>query len=230
MSTLSPLDDQAAPATAPDVSSSIHARTPGVQRPAQNTAPQKDPRRKRPSRGPFGFSPAQWNFLRVLVGNWIVAIVFFFGLRAVWNWQPASWSTLDDRLRLVISCSVFAIMPAIFAIMIVAAQRLNAKMMIGHMVRPNSPLDINTRFILNTFEQFTLFFVAHMAMAIYAPADEAKDTILMTALFLIGRILFWVGYHRNPLVRAFGFGLTFYPIVATYFWLFLRIAFGIEII
>lgn len=229
MSTVSSLD-KLAPAAAPqEAESHGSARIAKLQRPNAQTASTSS-QRKRPARGPFGFSPGQWNFLRVLFANWIVAIIFFFGARAVWHWEPAAWNTLEDRLRLVMTCSFFAIMPAIFAIMIVAAQRLNTRMMVGHMPRPNSPLEINTRFILNTFEQFTMFFVAHVTVALYAPVDEARSTVLMTVLFLVGRMTFWIGYHRNPLIRAFGFGLTFYPIVATYFWLFCLIVFGVDII
>jgi urea transporter len=41
--------------------------------------------------------------------------------------------------------------------------------------------------------------------------------------------MFWVGYHFNPYLRAFGFGVTFYPTVVVYLWLVLRMVFGIQI-
>ena len=52
---------------------------------------------------------------------------------------------------------------------------------------------------------------------------------ILTALFVLGRILFWVGYHKHPYLRAFGFGITFYPSVAVYIWYVLLILFGIRI-
>ena len=64
---------------------------------------------------------------------------------------------------------------------------------------------------------------------LYCPPEEARTLIILTALFLMGRVLFWVGYHYNPYMRAFGFGITFYPTVAVYFWLILRMVFGITI-
>ena len=92
-------------------------------------------------------------------------------------------------------------------------------MWVGRAPKPNSALDINTRFILNTFEQFTLYFVANAGLAMYCPPEEARTLPLLTVLFVIGRMLFWVGYHYNPYVRAFGFGITFYPTVAVFVWL-----------
>ena len=64
-------------------------------------------------------------------------------------------------------------------------------------------------------------------MALYCPLQEARSLIILTALFLLGRVLFWIGYHY-PYVRAFGFGITFYPTVAVYLWLILRMVFGIR--
>ena len=102
-------------------------------------------------------------------------------------------------------------------------------MFVGRTPKPNSALDINTKFILNTFEQFILYFIGNAGMALYCPPQEARSLIILTALFLLGRVLFWIGYHYNPYVRAFGFGITFYPTVAVYLWLILRMVFGIQV-
>ena len=61
-------------------------------------------------------------------------------------------------------------------------------------------------------------------MALYCPPEEARSLIILTGLFLLGRVLFWVGYHVNPYLRAFGFGITFYPTVAAFAWLMLLMA------
>ncbi len=124
---------------------------------------------------------------------------------------------------------MFAILPGVIAIAIVAAQRMDPKMWVGRVAKPNSALDINTRFILNTFEQFAAYFVANAGLALFCPPEEARTLIILTALFLLGRILFWIGYHRNPYLRAFGFGLTFYPTVGAYIWLVLFMVFGIRV-
>jgi uncharacterized MAPEG superfamily protein len=102
-------------------------------------------------------------------------------------------------------------------------------MFVGQTPKPNSSVDINNKFILNTFEQFTAYFVANAGLAMYCPPEEARSLPLLTALFVMGRILFWIGYHKNPYLRAFGFGITFYPTVAAFAWLVLIMVFGIRI-
>jgi hypothetical protein len=184
--------------------------------------------RRHPRAQVLGFTARQWPFIFVLVGNWLFAAAFFGLVKLGWHWVPTEW-TLGDRIALVIKDAVIAILPAVLAICIVAAQRLDPSMWVGRTAKPNSALDINTRFILNTFEQFIAYFIGNAGMALYCPPEEARSLIILTALFLLGRVLFWVGYHVNPYLRAFGFGITFYPTVAVYLWLILRMVFGVTI-
>ena len=184
--------------------------------------------RQHPHTQTFGFTPRQWPFIYVLVGNWLFSAAFFLLAKLIWQWVPSDW-TIGDRIALVIKDAVVAILPAVLAICIVAAQRLDPSMFVGRVPKPNSAVDINNRFILNTVEQFILYFIGNAGLALYCPAQEARTLIVLTALFVLGRVLFWAGYHYNPYVRAFGFGVTFYPTVMVYLWLILRMAFGIEI-
>ncbi len=185
--------------------------------------------RRHPHSTQLGFTARQWPFLYVLIGNWIFSLAFFVGVKLVWHWVPAEWNSIGDRLALVIKDAVFAILPGLIGICVVAAQRMDPKMWVGRVAKSNSALDINTRFISNTFEQFAAYFVANAALSLYCPAEEARSLILLTTLFLLGRILFWIGYHQNPYLRAFGFGLTFYPTVGVYLWLMLYMVFGIRV-
>jgi hypothetical protein len=193
-------------------------------RPKRKVAPaRRDPRAKT-----FGFTARQRPFIMVLVANWIFSLAFFLGMKLIWHWQPEDWG-IADRIALVLKDAVFALLPGVIGICIVAAQRLDPSMWVGRVAKPNSSLDINTRFILNTFEQFTAYFVANAGLAMYCPPEEARSLPLLTALFVMGRILFWIGYHKNPYLRAFGFGITFYPTVMAFAWLILIMVFGIRI-
>jgi uncharacterized MAPEG superfamily protein len=192
-------------------------------RPKRRVSVRHDPRRR-----VLGFTPRQWPFVAVLVGGWAFSLAFFLGVKLVWHWQPEAWG-IADRLALVIKDAVVALIPGIIGICIVAAQRLNPSMFVGQTPKPNSSVDINNKFILNTFEQFTAYFVANAGLAMYCPPEEARSLPLLTALFVMGRILFWIGYHKNPYLRAFGFGITFYPTVLAFVWLILIMVFDIRI-
>ena len=191
--------------------------------PKRRTEPRRHPREQ-----VLGFTQSQWPFIFMLVGSWLFAFLFVGLCKLFWHWAPTEW-TLGDRIALVIKDAVIAILPAVLAICIVAAQRLNPSMFVGRMPKPNSAVDINNRFILNTVEQFILYFIGNAGIALYCPPEEARTLFILTALFLIGRVLFWVGYHYNLYVRSFGFGITFYPTVTVYLWLILYMVFGIHV-
>jgi hypothetical protein len=179
-------------------------------------------------RGPLGFSRRTWPFVKVLVGNWLFSLIYYVGMKQIVTWRPEQW-TVAERLELMIQCSIIALVPAVVAIAVVAAQRLNPDMWIGQQVKRYSALDINNRFILNTVEQFIIFLVALGGVALYIPLSGAHSIPLLTSLFLMGRFLFWYGYHKNPYLRAFGFGITFYPTIGVYFWLLVRMFTGYQI-
>lgn len=187
-------------------------------------------RRRPAARAPFGLTAEQWPFIVVLLSNWLFSAVWFIATKAFVTWQPAHWATLEDKFRLVIGDAVLACIPMIVAILVVARQRLDPEMMLGYKIRPNSALDINTRFILNTAEQFVLFIVGQIGLMLYAPQQEARTLVSLTLLWVVGRILFWIGYHTNTLVRAFGFGVTFYPTVMVHIWLLVMWTTGYRII
>lgn len=180
-------------------------------------------------RGPLGFSRKTWPYIKILVGNWLFSLIYYVTVKhLIVTWEPVSW-TVADRLELMIKCSILALSPAVLGIAIVAAQRLNPDMWVGQRPKPNSALDVNTRFVLNTIEQFILFLVALSGVALFTPISEADSIPILTSLFLFGRVLFWIGYHKNPYLRAFGFGITFYPTVGVFTWLILLMVFGIRL-
>ncbi len=187
-------------------------------------------RRPTAARAPFGFTAEQWPFIVVLLSNWLFSAVWFISTKLLVTWQPEQWGTLEDKLRLVVGDAVLACVPMIVAILVVARQRLDPEMMVGHKVRPNSALEINTRFILNTAEQFGLFLIGQVGLMLYAPQQEVRTLVSLTLLWVVGRVLFWIGYHSNPLLRAFGFGVTFYPTVVVHVWLLVMSTTGYRIV
>ena len=65
----------------------------------------------------------------------------------------------------------------------------------------------------NTLEQLALAGLVYLACAMLGSARVASAIPVASALFLLGRVLFFWGYSRGAPGRALGFGLTFYPTV-----------------
>ncbi|TMV07869.1 MAPEG family protein [Ruegeria sediminis] len=75
--------------------------------------------------------------------------------------------------------------------------------------------EIDQRVLTNTAEQLVL------ALAIWPFAALTLGGGVAIALglsFGLTRVLFWIGYHRSPPLRGFGFAATFYPTVLAALW------------
>ena len=63
----------------------------------------------------------------------------------------------------------------------------------------------------NTLEQSVLAFGMHVIWAVVMPQGWQAAVPAAAMLFVIGRVLFWLGYASGAPGRALGFALTFYP-------------------
>ncbi len=78
-----------------------------------------------------------------------------------------------------------------------------------------TPADIDQRVLTNTVEQAVL---ALLLWPFVAYTLGGSLVLVMSLAFAIARLAFWIGYHRAPPLRAFGFAATFYPTVAAALW------------
>ena len=65
----------------------------------------------------------------------------------------------------------------------------------------------------NTLEQGSLALPVYAAVSLFAPGRLLALVPAAAAMFVIGRVLFFIGYPKGAPSRAFGFALTFYPTV-----------------
>ncbi len=179
-------------------------------------------------RPPFGLTTGVWSYVKVFVGAAFSCLAVYAMAQHLLEWQPVAWG-VADRLALMVKVGALAMSPALAAIAVVAAQRLNPEHFYGGEVKRDCPLDVNVRFLRNSFEQFLVYFVGNAALALYVLPADAEALPVLGAMFFAGRVLFWLGYHRNSYLRSFAFGFTFYPTVAVYAWLALHVTTGFYI-
>ncbi len=151
-----------------------------------------------------------------------VAMVAGAVFSLIWVWMGYGfiaidlplWVTTGDRLAYAAKCEFFAALMLLFGVMAVAGQRFFSDRAIeGQTEGLPRAITINLRYIQNTLEQLVLLVITHMAFVATADRDEMKIIPILVSLFIVGRVCFWIGYHQNPLARAFGFAVTFYPTI-----------------
>jgi hypothetical protein len=79
--------------------------------------------------------------------------------------------------------------------------------------------------IQNTLEQLIIATPIYFAWCTLAPAHWLSVIPLCSALFLLGRILFAVGYKNGASARSFGFALTFYSTIVLFLTLLIAVVF-----
>ena len=70
---------------------------------------------------------------------------------------------------------------------------------------------IDQRVLSNTLEQTIL---ALCIWPLVGFVGGAGMVLTLSIAFVVTRLVFWVGYHISPPLRAFGFAGTFYPTIA----------------
>lgn len=193
-----------------------------------STAAERSGSQRQRRRARLGFSVRAWPFIKVVGAASLSSLAFYTLSDLAIDWQPEGWG-VADRLQLFIKSAIFGALPAVAGILIVAVQRLNPDHFVGIKVKPYSPLDINTRFVQNTVEQLVLFLIGVSGLSLYITPTDAQTVPILAAMFLFGRLLHWWGFHKNTYLRAFGFGLTFYPMLIVYAWLVVRMGTGLYI-
>lgn len=67
--------------------------------------------------------------------------------------------------------------------------------------------------VQNTLEQWVVLSGSFAAWCLLMPISSLGVPLMVSVLFVLGRILFLANYEKGAVARAFGFALTFYPSV-----------------
>ncbi len=88
----------------------------------------------------------------------------------------------------------------------------------GDAFAPGAPGEIDARVLQNTVEQLLLALCLWPPVAYLLGTSGPGVAVALGCGFALARLAFWVGYHRAPPLRAFGFAATFYPTVLALLW------------
>lgn len=168
--------------------------------------------RRMPSASP---TPASLARARSLIALQI-ALSVPFQLAFVWiGTHAVSWSlpladALPERLAFALRWELLGVATLLAMIAFIAGARPLWAQTIGG--APDAQqLERHVRVQRNTLEQLVVMMGAHLALATLLPPDQLGLLPTLVALFVVSRVLYWVGYVRDPMLRTFGFVATFYP-------------------
>ncbi|KAK9391310.1 transmembrane protein 79-like [Crotalus adamanteus] len=151
------------------------------------------------------------------VGSMSSSMVVFPGLLySAYVFLPFDVPPMEDmsaRLVYTLRCGAFATFPIILGMMV-----YGVSLLCGSSLQPSEELgrevQIHRHFVSQSVNLFILYFFNISVLSTYLPQEWLKLIPLLTALFAISRLLYWVAFAMGRSFRGFGFGLTFFPLVA----------------
>lgn len=155
-----------------------------------------------------------------IVGSFVTSMIVFPAfLYAAYTWLPFDAPLMQDiptRLVYTLRCASFASFPIVLGVIIHGISRLCASS-----YDPFKPKErevtIHRRFVKQGTFLFVLYFFNLSVLATYLPQDHLKFIPLLTCLFTLAQLIYWLSFAVSRSFRGFGYGLTFFPLIAMMF-------------
>ena len=122
----------------------------------------------------------------------------------------AADATAGERLAYAVQWIAAAALPLALAIASVGNSRFNSEAIDPTAGKESPTMIVNGRVVDNTVQQYLLFAAASLAVAAGGRGDQLGVVAAGAIIFIIARLIFWIGYRIRPVYRAAGFASTFY--------------------
>ena len=123
---------------------------------------------------------------------------------------PAIADTTGDRIAFALRWAAVATLPLVFMIAAIGNARALSDAIDPTLGKESPRMVVDGRALDNTLQQFVLFLVGMLALAVTLPFYRLSIVAAVSITFVVIRLAFWAGYRIKPLYRAFGFASTFY--------------------
>ncbi|NXK84254.1 TMM79 protein, partial [Amazona guildingii] len=125
--------------------------------------------------------------------------------------------TPSARLVYALRCAAFATVPIVLGMIVSAISRLCSSALepFGELPRE---VEVHRAFVLQSCLLFLLYFLNVAVLASHLPQELLKLIPLLTGLFAISRLMYWLAYAMGRSFRVFGFSLSFLPLLGMLLW------------
>ncbi|XP_065713709.1 transmembrane protein 79 [Patagioenas fasciata] len=152
-----------------------------------------------------------------VVGALLLCPCFLYGAYVFLPFDAPLLPSASARLLYTLRCGAFATFPIVLGIIVSGISRLclSALEPFGEL---QQEVEIHRTYVSQSVHLFILYFFNMAVLATYLPQEVLKLIPLLTGLFAISRLIYWLSYAIGRSFRAFGFSMTFLPIVAMLLW------------
>jgi hypothetical protein len=124
--------------------------------------------------------------------------------------EPHMADALADRLGFALRANLVAIVPLFIMLISIANARFLSDAIDPTRNAESRTMEIDGRVADNTLQQTFVFVVATLALSTVVPLDRLQVVYACAIVFILARIVFWLGYRMHPLFRAPGMAATAY--------------------
>ncbi|XP_063296271.1 transmembrane protein 79 [Pelobates fuscus] len=153
--------------------------------------------------------------VKIVMSFLFSVLIFPAFLYVTYRWLPFDAPKMPDiptRLVYTLRCGAFASFPIVLGVMIHGISRTCVSSF-----DPFKPQErevkIHRRFVKQSTFLFVLYFFNLSVLATYLPQDYLKCIPLLTGLFALSQLIYWLSFAVGRSFRGFGYGMTFLPML-----------------
>ncbi|XP_038643199.1 transmembrane protein 79 [Scyliorhinus canicula] len=148
-----------------------------------------------------------------LVGSLLIYPCFLYGAYVFLPFDVPLMPDLSTRMIYTLRCGAFTTVPIVMGIIVYGLARC-----CSDAIDPFGPrrdeVEIHLRFVTDSIHLLVLFLVNLLVLSTYIPQEVLKLLPLLAASFALARLIYWLTFAISSTFRGFGYGLSFFPIVA----------------
>lgn len=152
---------------------------------------------------------------QIVLGMALIAVL------AAVLWQLLPGSEKVDRVSYTLSWTALFALPLLAGIHSTLFARFNSDEYIKGYTAASQP-GFHTAYLSNTLEQTVVNVLAAISLGMVAPLFFIKWLPIQACIFVIGRLLYFFTYKRNPMHRFVGFVMGYYvallAMISTLYW------------
>ncbi|XP_009559540.1 transmembrane protein 79 [Cuculus canorus] len=152
-----------------------------------------------------------------VVGALLLCPCLVYGAYVFLPFDAPLLPTISTRLVYTLRCAAFATFPIVLGMVVSGISRLCSSALepFGELQRE---VELHRTYVSQSIHLFILYFFNMAVLATYLPQEVLKLIPLLTGLFAISRLIYWLSYAIGRSFRVFGFSMTFLPLLAMLLW------------